>query len=130
MREEATITISKQPEPDAAAVHPSEKQNPEGQDIHPTKPQKHLRESRVPSSRFGRLVHYGGLAASMGYGAATEAFRRTSSGGESTQSSLMSAANVARLVEKLSRMRGAALKLGQFMSIQGACTTRAETDVL
>lgn len=32
----------------------------------------------------------------------------------------MSEANVRRLVDKLSRMRGAALKLGQFMSIQGA----------
>lgn len=31
----------------------------------------------------------------------------------------MSEGNVRRLVEKLSRMRGAALKLGQFMSIQG-----------
>lgn len=31
----------------------------------------------------------------------------------------MSDANVRRLVASLSRMRGAALKLGQFMSIQG-----------
>jgi aarF domain-containing kinase len=31
----------------------------------------------------------------------------------------MTEANIKRLVEKLSRMRGAALKLGQFMSIQG-----------
>ena len=33
----------------------------------------------------------------------------------------MSDANVRRLVASLGRMRGAALKLGQFMSIQGAC---------
>lgn len=32
---------------------------------------------------------------------------------------MMSEANVKRLVGKLSQMRGAALKLGQFMSIQG-----------
>lgn len=32
----------------------------------------------------------------------------------------MSEANISRLVDKLSRMRGAALKIGQFMSIQGA----------
>lgn len=31
----------------------------------------------------------------------------------------MSEANIKRLVSKLSQMRGAALKLGQFMSIQG-----------
>jgi aarF domain-containing kinase len=33
---------------------------------------------------------------------------------------MLSEANLNRLVSKLSRMRGAALKLGQFMSIQGA----------
>lgn len=31
----------------------------------------------------------------------------------------MSEANLERLVSKLGKMRGAALKLGQFMSIQG-----------
>ena len=36
----------------------------------------------------------------------------------------MSDANVRRLVASLGRMRGAALKLGQFMSIQGmSCTS-------
>jgi aarF domain-containing kinase len=62
-----------------------------------------------------------GLAAGLGYGAATEAVRRaTSSAPSPSQSSVfMSEANVRRMVDKLSRMRGAALKLGQFMSIQG-----------
>ena len=53
---------------------------------------------------------------------ASEALRRTSSTqqSESEQGSLMmTSSNVSRLVEKLSKMRGAALKLGQFMSIQG-----------
>ncbi|GAA5989761.1 hypothetical protein JCM10908_002309 [Rhodotorula pacifica] len=83
--------------------------------------------SRVPSSRFGRLMHYGGLAASLGWGMASEAvFRRpdthpsSSSTEEGTprRSLLMSEANLERLVSKLGKMRGAALKLGQFMSIQ------------
>lgn len=69
-----------------------------------------------------------GLAAGLSYGAATEAVRRATSSEESVveQSSLfMSEANVRRMVDKLSRMRGAALKLGQFMSIQGnAYSTR------
>lgn len=84
-------------------------------------PRRNLQASRVPSSRLGRLFHYGGLAASLGYGAASEALRRVSSpNSDGTQTSLMmSSANVSRLVEKLSMMRGAALKLGQFMSIQG-----------
>ncbi|KAI5475015.1 hypothetical protein MNV49_002107 [Pseudohyphozyma bogoriensis] len=78
-----------------------------------------MKSSKVPSSRLGRLFHYGSLAAGLSYGAATEALRRAGSSGEGDQSSLlMSEANVRRMVDKLSRMRGAALKLGQFMSIQ------------
>lgn len=77
-----------------------------------------MRESRVPSSRFGRLWQYGGLATSMAFGAVGESFRRVT-GGESTGSVMLSEANMERLVVKLSRMRGAALKLGQMMSFQG-----------
>jgi hypothetical protein len=66
-----------------------------------------------------------GLAASLGYGAASEIIRRTGSGANDQQSSvMMTEANIARLVSKLSQMRGAALKLGQFMSIQGALSSR------
>ena len=76
-----------------------------------------LRESKVPSSRLGRLWNYGGLAAGMLGGAFTESIRRVSgSGGEG--SFMLSAANMDRLVTKLSRMRGAALKLGQMISFQ------------
>lgn len=79
-----------------------------------------MRESRVPSSRFGRIWQYGGLAASMTFGAVGESFRRaTGSGGDSRGSLMLSAGNMERLVAKLSRMRGAALKLGQMMSFQG-----------
>jgi len=97
-----------------------------------------LQSSKVPSSPIGRLFHYGGLflfplcyaiifiihspglAASLGYGAAAEFLRRTSSGsGEAKGSLIMTEANIRRLVSKLSQMRGAALKIGQFLSIQG-----------
>lgn len=62
-----------------------------------------------------------GLAASLSYGAASELLRRsTTSHADSTQPVMMTEANITRLVSKLSQMRGAALKLGQFMSIQGA----------
>ena len=64
-----------------------------------------------------------GLAASLSYGAASELIRRTSVSESSTQNNaapvIMTEANIKRLVGKLSQMRGAALKLGQFMSIQG-----------
>ena len=56
----------------------------------------------------------------MGFGAAEEFIRRSATHQGSPNGSLfMSEANVSRLVDKLSRMRGAALKLGQFLSIQG-----------
>lgn len=58
----------------------------------------------------------------MSMGAASEALRRATSSACSDaddSSVFMSEANVRRLVDKLSRMRGAALKLGQFLSIQG-----------
>lgn len=74
-----------------------------------------MRESRVPSSRVSRLFEYGGLAASMAFGAVSESISRT---GGPNGSLVLSAANMERLVAKLSKMRGAALKLGQMMSFQ------------
>jgi predicted unusual protein kinase regulating ubiquinone biosynthesis (AarF/ABC1/UbiB family) len=77
-------------------------------------------ESRVPSSRLGRLWQYGGLATSMAFGAVGESFRRATGSAEDAAGSLMfSAGNMERLVAKLSKMRGAALKLGQMISFQG-----------
>ncbi|KAI9818453.1 MAG: hypothetical protein M1827_000512 [Pycnora praestabilis] len=78
-----------------------------------------MQESRVPSSRFGRLWQYGGLATGMALGAVSESFRRVTSGSDGAGGSLvLSAGNMERLVAKLSRMRGAALKIGQMMSFQ------------
>ncbi|PHH62179.1 hypothetical protein CDD81_7373 [Ophiocordyceps australis] len=76
-----------------------------------------LRESKVPSSRFGRLWNYGGLAAGMLGGAMSESVSRVFGGG-GQGSVLLSDGNMERLVSKLSRMRGAALKFGQMMSFQ------------
>ncbi|KAK4226244.1 ABC1 family-domain-containing protein [Podospora fimiseda] len=91
--------------------------------ISSTAPAYELRESRVPSSRIGRLWNYSGLAAGMFAGALTEGLTRAispSSSSSSTGSIMLSPANIERLVSKLSRMRGAALKLGQMMSFQDA----------
>ena len=43
---------------------------------------------------------------------------------------LLSAGNLERLVSKLSRMRGAALKLGQMISFQGTRNSSDSFDVL
>lgn len=87
-----------------------------------TEPQKTpyaLRESRVPSSRFGRLWQYAGLGTSMAFGAVGESLRRVTGTAAATGGSIMlSPGNLEILVTKLSRMRGAALKLGQIISFQ------------
>lgn len=61
----------------------------------------------------------------MAFGAVGESLRRATGGGAAAGGSLMlSAGNMERLVAKLSRMRGAALKLGQMMSFQGRLPQR------
>lgn len=71
-----------------------------------------------------------GLAASLGYGAASEMIRRSGGPTEHGESSslMLTEANVKRLVSKLSQMRGAALKLGQFLSIQDTNVLPPELD--
>ncbi|CAD6573830.1 MAG: hypothetical protein ASARMPRED_006329 [Alectoria sarmentosa] len=85
----------------------------------PTKAPYEMQESRVPSSRFGRFWQYGSLATSMAFGVVGESLRRATGGsGDPGGSLMLSASNMERLVAKLSRMRGAALKLGQIVSFQ------------
>lgn len=62
----------------------------------------------------------------MTFGAVGESLKRATRGSDPERGSLMlSAANMERLVSKLSKMRGAALKLGQMMSFQGKCSQDA-----
>lgn len=57
----------------------------------------------------------------MAFGAVGERLRRATGTSDVGGGSLMlSAGNMERLVVKLSKMRGAALKLGQMMSFQGS----------
>ncbi|KAF2005476.1 ABC1-domain-containing protein [Amniculicola lignicola CBS 123094] len=78
-----------------------------------------LRESRVPSSRLGRIWQYAGLGTSMALGAVGEGLRRATGTAAAAGGSLMlSPGNLELLVAKLSRMRGAALKIGQVISFQ------------
>ncbi|KAJ1970329.1 hypothetical protein H4R34_006088, partial [Dimargaris verticillata] len=79
---------------------------------------RQLKEARLPSSRTSRLFHYGSLAAGLGWGALQETVKRAT-GLSTTQGPVfINEANADRLVAKLSQMRGAALKLGQMLSIQ------------
>ncbi|XP_060607544.1 atypical kinase COQ8B, mitochondrial-like [Ruditapes philippinarum] len=86
-------------------------------------------ERKVPSSRIGRVYTFGRMAAGLGFGVASEAAKKTlglnvpsvSEAGEvvmQNQTSYMSEANMNLIVDTLCRVRGAALKLGQMLSIQ------------
>lgn len=83
------------------------------------------KEKAVPSSRVGRLMNYSGLVAGLGLGTLAEVAKRQlglgktgSSKTDITGSAFLSEANAERIVTTLCKMRGAALKLGQMLSIQ------------
>lgn len=91
------------------------------------KPQlsEQAKERSVPSSRLERVINFGGLAAGLGIGAIAEKTRRfigLKDGKDNDSllegSLLLTEANAERIVETLCRVRGAALKLGQMLSIQ------------
>ncbi|XP_075771364.1 atypical kinase COQ8B, mitochondrial isoform X2 [Pelodiscus sinensis] len=84
------------------------------------------RERTVPTSRVGRLASFGGLAVGLGIGAVAEAAKnslsrekqRRAAGSLLDASPFLSEANAARIVDTLCKVRGAALKIGQMLSIQ------------
>ena len=77
-------------------------------------------EASVPSSPMARISTIGGAAAGVAFGAATELAKRGLGMGGADQQGhpAMSEANAERLAQMLCRMRGAALKFGQLLSIQ------------
>lgn len=86
----------------------------------PEEERKKLKESKIPTTRFSRLWHYGTLATGLGVGAINESLKRVTGLSRNAQGSVvLSEKNVDLLVDKISRMRGAALKMGQMLSIQG-----------
>ncbi|KAJ1502868.1 hypothetical protein HMI54_001514 [Coelomomyces lativittatus] len=80
-----------------------------------------LRPSAVHTSKLGRLLQYGGLAAQISVGAMTESIKRMTGNAEPLiegTSSFINSNNIQHIVSTLRQMRGAALKLGQMLSIQ------------
>eukprot|EP00835_Amoeboradix_gromovi_P002839 NODE_170_length_16226_cov_0.451169.p2 type:complete len:568 gc:universal NODE_170_length_16226_cov_0.451169:11586-13289(+) len=71
-----------------------------------------LSESAVPSSQISRLFHYSGIFARIASSSISNQFS------SSKEPVWMQPANVKFFVEKLTKLRGAALKLGQMISIQ------------
>ena len=78
------------------------------------------RAALVPQGRTRRLLHLGRAVGEMAAGAAAEGVARLARGEAAELSQLMlTPANARRLAERLSQMRGAVMKVGQLMSMQG-----------
>lgn len=91
------------------------------------------RERKVPASRLSRVASFAGLGAGLAVGTVMEASRRALGQGVSGQgraategSLLLNQANASRIVSTLCRVRGAALKLGQILSIQDGAVISPE----
>uniref|UniRef100_A0A0C9R1W6 ADCK3_0 protein n=1 Tax=Fopius arisanus TaxID=64838 RepID=A0A0C9R1W6_9HYME len=81
------------------------------------------RERKVPSTRIQRMVSFGTLGIGLGIGTIAEYGRRTlgikdQGIGESLDNAFLTKANAERIVSTLCKVRGAALKIGQILSIQ------------
>ncbi len=81
-------------------------------------------QSRIPSGALERLGRIGWMAGELAVGGAVEKARRLAgrageAAGEAATSVFLTAANAERLTRRLSRMRGAAMKLGQLLSLEG-----------
>lgn len=73
--------------------------------------------SRVPTSRVERLARIGLLTGEFALGGAAEGVRRFFGGSDAEDSMFLNPAGAERLARRLSRMRGAAMKLGQMISL-------------
>ena len=72
----------------------------------------------VPSSRLGRVAGFGRLAGGIAGGMMAEGARRLASGERiSAEDLLLTPGNARRLADRLSHLRGAAMKLGQMISM-------------
>lgn len=78
------------------------------------------KQRKVPSSRLGRMASFGGLFAGLGIGTLNELTKGALGLGGSTnmREAFLSPANAERIVDTLCKVRGAALKIGQILSIQ------------
>jgi len=88
----------------------------EGEGRRPARgPQK---SARVPQSRGERVGRLGSMLAGIAGDAALEALRRAAGRGDEG-ALVLNASNARRLADTLGELRGAAMKLGQLLSLQG-----------
>ncbi|KAJ3251333.1 putative aarF domain-containing protein kinase 4 [Boothiomyces macroporosus] len=87
---------------------------PDPNPIH--QPKVEMKPSKIPSTRLGRIYEFTSLGIGITGGIISDKLKQ--SVGLSSGNSIFSPANVERIVQKLIKMRGAALKIGQMLSIQ------------
>lgn len=100
----------------AAESHPEQRSQP----IELPELSSVAKQRKVPSTRFGRMASFGTLFAGLGVGTVNELAKGALGlgGAKDMKSALFSSKNAERIVDTLCRVRGAALKLGQILSIQ------------
>lgn len=90
------------------------------------------RYRKVPSARLSRLAAFGQLAGGVAAGVLAEGARRLARGEAPKLSDLLlTPGNAMRVADQLSRLRGAAMKLGQMISLDaGDVLPRELTEIL
>jgi predicted unusual protein kinase regulating ubiquinone biosynthesis (AarF/ABC1/UbiB family) len=90
-----------------------------------------LRPHPVPSGRFARARRMGGLATGLAGGVALGGAQALLRGQRPRLADLvMTPANISRLVHRLSEMRGAAMKLGQLLSMEAGDLLSPELEAI
>jgi predicted unusual protein kinase regulating ubiquinone biosynthesis (AarF/ABC1/UbiB family) len=80
-----------------------------------------MKKSRVPTTRFGRLARLGLTAGELVMGGVAESVRRLGKAKPAdAYNVLLTATNAKKLAERLAGMRGAAMKMGQILSMESA----------
>jgi predicted unusual protein kinase regulating ubiquinone biosynthesis (AarF/ABC1/UbiB family) len=79
---------------------------------------KDPRERAVPASRIARIGSFGRLVSGVAGGMAAEGARRLANGeGINPRDLILTPGNITRMTDRLSHMRGAAMKMGQMISM-------------
>jgi len=86
-----------------------------------------MSKSRVPTTRLGRLVRLGFTAGEMALGGVAEGVKRlTGVTPEDAVNIFLTKANAEKLAKRLAGMRGAAMKMGQILSMESVDILPAE----
>ncbi|MGF1659578.1 MAG: ABC1 kinase family protein [Rubrimonas sp.] len=98
----------------------------------PSEPTRAPRGLAVPSSRAARLARFGGLTSGIAGAVIAGGARELAQGRRpKMRDLLLTPANARRLADELARMRGAAMKVGQLMSMDaGEMLPRELADIL